>query len=59
MDLLHHGNWRVVGRLVVEDGPSLDVYECPVCFALTREPLDHSDHHLLHRTAHPRHWRNT
>jgi len=46
VNLRHHGNWRIVGQLVVEPGPSLDVYECPACFALTREPMDHAEIHL-------------
>ena len=54
MNLRHHGNWKIVGRLVTRELPSMDVYECPVCFALTREPLDHADHHLHHGTAHAR-----
>lgn len=51
MNIRHHGNWRIVGRLMVSDGAlALDVYECPVCFALTREPHDHADHHIRYGT---------
>ena len=46
MDIRHYGNWIKLGEI---DGRA--VYECPVCFAVTTEPLDHGDFHIRTGTA--------
>lgn len=56
MDLQHHGNWPPVGELIVESDPPFTrrvVYQCPLCFALTSEPMDHAQFHAWTRTDHP------
>lgn len=52
MDILHPGNWPVVGVFTTFSGDDVQMYECPLCFALTREPLDHGHFHVRHHGAH-------
>lgn len=52
MDILHPGNWPEICLVVTAAGAELHLYECPLCFALTREPLDHGHFHVRHHGAH-------
>lgn len=53
MDILHPGNWPLIGRVLTEVmGRRIDLYECPLCFALTREPIDHGQFHVRQHGAH-------
>ena len=52
MDLFHHGNWRKVGTLN-SDVLARGIYECPLCFAFTRDPMSHADFHVWTGTNHP------
>lgn len=53
MNLRHGGNWRVAGQLDAGHDALVDVYECPLCFAITRDPNSHADFHEWTGTEHP------